>query len=67
MGTNVIPFPARTAKHREEIQYLHDWRNRIYSNYPTMTDLSKSMADVILDRIAADLADLGVAQGGRAA
>ncbi len=64
---NVIPFPTRIAEHREEIRYLLDWRQQIYSNYPTMSDLSKVMADVILDRIAADLADLGVSHGGRAA
>lgn len=63
---NVIPFPTHTAKQREEIRYLTDWREQIHSAYATMTELGKCMADVLLDRIAADLASCGAALGGRA-
>lgn len=59
--SNVIPFPTRIAEHREEIRFLNNWRQQIYSAYPTMTALGQSMADIYLDRIAVDLRSLGVA------
>lgn len=67
MASNVIPFPTARAKNREEIDHLTAWREQIYGNYPTMTEIGKAMADVILARITEDLASLGVPNEGRAA
>lgn len=58
----ILQFPTATARNRDEIQNLVEWRDHIIANWPN-NDLGRAMAGFLLERITKDIAALS----GRAA